>query len=251
MPISALTQDNFQPRHVLNRSGRGRLLFLEDGRHPVLGMWNDGKGVAWRDSEVTFMGLPTIRLDPQGVISGNTTTPGTIDTNGVVFKRRVSDPFSGVFAVEVWIRWLSSTAHTSTHTVVSNYNRDGTNAYHARLWLDTSTVGTMALWYLNSTGTWVNFANMQDQDHSRHNYSISGNLGDKAGHWWNIKLAADFVNKKYVYAAVNGVRFDLSANTLDTRTSTSQEIMHFSVEYSQYAAGNKQISLAQPAGYQE
>lgn len=44
-----------------------RVLMVEDFRNPGVGVWNDGVGGATRDCEITFGGLPCLRLDTQGV----------------------------------------------------------------------------------------------------------------------------------------------------------------------------------------
>jgi hypothetical protein len=249
----ATTDQGFIGRRAANRSDRGRVLFVEDFRHPVLGMWNDGAGAAYRDNEITFGGLPSVRLDPQGSASGNASVPGTIDTNGVVFKRRIQDSFSGRFAVELWIRHTTTASQgAQNYFVVSHYNRDGVNAWHARLWFDTSGgVTSTALRYAQSGGSWPTLATITDQGNAQHTYALAGNLKDKAGQWWYVKLCADFVTKKYVYAQYGDHFYDMSGLDLHTAASSSQAVMHFSAEYAAVGTSARYVNIAQVIGSRE
>lgn len=258
MGISTLTRPD-QPvgmRRAANRSDRGRVLFVEDGRAPVLGMWNDGAGIAYRDCEIMFAGLPSVRLDPQGTISSNATVPGTIDTNGVVFKRRIQDNYSGRFAVEMWVRFThASSTGAGNYFCVSHYNRDGTNSWHGRLWFDWTGDQTMALRYVVTGNTWPTLATITGQGGaaggSQHNYSLSGNLIDKTGQWNYVKLCCDFVTKKYVYAQWNNVLYDMAGLDMHTAASTSQAVMHFSTEYASTSGTTRFVNIAQVVGSRE
>ncbi len=255
MGISTLApaEQAFIGRRATNRSDRGRILFVEDFRHPVLGPWNDGAGAAYRDNEITFGGLPTVRLDPQGSASTNLTVPGTMDTNGVIFKRRIQDSFSGTFAVELWLRFTHAASQgTQNYVCVSHYNRNGTNAWHGRLWFDTSGGDTStAVRYVQTGGTWPTLATVTDQGNAQHTYSISGNLRDKTGQWNYVKLACNFVTKKYVYAQFNDRFFDMAGIDLHTAASTSQAVMHFSVEYAAVGTSTRFVNVAQMIGTRE
>lgn len=55
----------------------GQVMFVEDFANGITGMFNDGCGTASVDNNITFNGLPTVRLDPQGYSSTAGATGGT------------------------------------------------------------------------------------------------------------------------------------------------------------------------------
>jgi len=234
----------FLPRTAADRTSRGRVLFQEDFVHPVLGMWNDGIGCAYRDTNVTFAGRPTMRLDPQGTTATAGSGPATMGpSNYVICKRRIIDQFSGVFAVSLWLRFTSSSSAINSYTTISVYNRDSANAYYGRLWLDTSgdnSAGTynagapktLLAKTLGTDGTtWTTRGTILNQGTDEHSYKPSGNFVDKTGLWWFVKLAVNLNTKKYVYAQVADQFVDLTGLDIFTSAATSQSVMHFSVEY--------------------
>jgi len=219
-------------------------------------MWNDGAGVAYRDCEITFAGLPTVRLDPQGTAaSGNGAgQPGTMDTNGVILKRRIQDSYSGQFAVEFWLRFTHANIQSngSNWVCCSVYNRDGSTGYHSRLWFDTSGgVTTTAIRYLASDNTWPTLGTVTDQGNAQHTYTIPGNLNDKTGQWNYVKLCTDLSTKKYVYAQWNNHFYDMSGIAIQSQASASQAVMHFSIECASSGTQSKYINIAQVVGSRE
>src|SRR6266568_5704609 len=117
-------------QHALSRYNSGRIVFIEDFRAPNPGVWNDGVGSSTRDCDITFGGLPSLRLDPQGNVGSGSNPGRTASTAGVVVKRRIHDGFSSNFGIEAWFRFTSRNLTSSTFLSMSLYNRDGTNAYH-------------------------------------------------------------------------------------------------------------------------
>lgn len=232
---------------VASRAPSGRVVFIEDFRNPMPGVWNDGVGGGTRDTEITFGGLPSYRLDPQGQSWTGEANPGrTARTAGVVAKRRFHDNFSGRFGIEAWFRMTSTNLTSGAIPSISLYNRTGTQAHHGRVWLDpngnnqpmvarildgdaTNTLsGTLG------TGSAVYVAAVTSENQNgagSHVYDpVSGRL-DKAGGWHFVKLVIDLKIKKYVSVNLDGNVADISAYSLDTVDSTGFAGMHFSMEF--------------------
>lgn len=229
-----------------------RVLFIEDFRRAVMGMFNDGIGSVHRDSEINFGGLPTARLDPQGNTTANV-NPGSggPDQSGIVFKRRIVDNFAQVWGLEYWLRLTSSNivANGNFMTSCSIYNRDGTNWWGARVWIDPSDAGgNLSVKTLNSAGTYdqqIFYA----QNTSTHTYHLDLGTADTAGTWFYVKLVADMVNKKYVSVqfADKLVTF---ATTYPLRSTpdTGPMSLHFSIECAQKSSVRRYVNVAQVVG---
>ncbi len=272
MSISVLSNSDHNRTavtHALSRNGSGNILFVEDFRAPNLGMWNDGVGGASRDCDIMFAGLPSARLDPQGNVNTGATNPGrTAATNGVVFKRRIHDGFTSNFGVEAWFRFTSKNLTSSTFLSMSLYNRDGTNAYHGRVWLNPNGNNTPMLAQIldgaatalvsgtNGSGaatyTTVATSVLQNGAGSHAFDPTTGSL-DKAGGWHYIKLVVDMANKKYVSLKLDGQpTTDLSAYSMDTTATTGFAGMHFSFELSATTSTSpRYINVAQVIGTAE
>ncbi len=230
----------------------GRVLFIEDFRHPQLGMFSDGAGSAHRDNEIPFGGLPTARLDPQGTVLG-ATNPGTSgpSLSGVVFKRRVKDNYSGLFGMEFWLRLTSGNQLANANSIpsCSIYNRDGLNGHFARIWFDLSDAGgNISLRYLNSSGTYVLFDTWV-QNTNYHAYQLDQGFTDVAGEWYYVKFIADMKNKNYVSFQFNDRVTTFAANTgMRIVADTSPADQHFSIEYAQNSSVRRFINIAQVIG---
>lgn len=125
-------------RHVADRSPRGHQFIDETQVLSSGGMYNDGIGHAYRDTNVAFAGLPSLRLDTEG-ITGVSGQPQTMAPSGtVIVKRRVGDNFSGKFAAQCRVRWTSSNSACRSTFCISNYNRSSSWGEYGRLWLDTT-----------------------------------------------------------------------------------------------------------------
>lgn len=255
------------------RAQLGGILFMENFRHPRVTMFNDGSGSASRDNTITFPnGNPSLRLDPQGTV--NAGGPGTGPaTNGVIVKRRLVNLIKGVYAWEGWARFTSQNNTSGINFTVSNYNRDGNNAYYSRIWLDTVTGASGAsnpdgsglpyvnLLYLNAAGTWVQFGTYNERvaDHMWDPFNGPGKL-DNAGFWFYWRLTTDFTNQKIVSFQLNDViwsgapfpttpgatqQSDLSGKNIYVAADTGARVMHFSVEYSCSTSTRKFMHVAQ------
>jgi hypothetical protein len=233
----------------LARSTTGRALYVEDFSAVQPGVWNDGVGSASRDCDIQFNGRPTLRLDPQGQTNGSATNPGrTAITTGVVVKRRIHDGFRHKYGLEVWFRLSSLNLTSNALPSLSIYNRDGTNAYHGRVWLnpngnnvpmiaqildgDATNAASGTTPSGAATYTTVSTSVLQNGGGSHTFEPKSGRL-DRAGGWHWVKLVVDFVTKKYVSVQIDGEALvDLSAYSMDTTTSTGFAGMHHSFEFS-------------------
>jgi hypothetical protein len=251
------------------RPSSGRVMFIEDFRPPNPGVWNDGVGSASRDTDIMFSGMPSLRLDPQGQASGGITNPArTAITSGVVVKRRIHDSFSGLFGLEFWFRMTSKNLTSSAFFSASIYNRDGTNAYHSRVWFDpngnnqpmvarildgaataavSGTTGTGAATY-----TAVVTSTLQNGAGS-HTYDPTTGSLDKAGGWHWAKLVTDMNAKKYVSLAFDSQPpVDLSAYTMDMTATTAFAGMHFSFEFAASTSTRpRYVNVAQMIGTDE
>lgn len=236
-----------------SRVSGGRILFVEDHSSGLNGMFNDGCGSASVDYDIMFNGRPTVRLDPQGNTNASATTPGTSPlTQGVVFKRRINDGFSGTFGMETWLRWTSANNNASgpgVLTTASLYNRDGTSAWLSRFWIDTST-GTdqAALSYLNSSGTYTQLASVTNQSFTQHQWDPVNSGWDRAGTWHYVKLITNMQSKQYVSIQFDDQVFSLSGTSIYQLASTGAKTMHFSVDYSQKTATRRFMNVGPVVG---
>lgn len=236
---------------ALSRNNSGRILFVEDFRIPGnSGMWNDGVGSAARDTDITFGGLPSLRLDPQGNSSGSANPGRTANILGVVVKRRVHDGFTGRFGMEAWFRFTSKNLTSNSFLAMSVYNRDGANAFHGRVWLDpngnnfplvgrildgaaTATANGATPTAPGGAATYTAVATSVLQNGAgSHTFDpVTGSM-DKVGGWHYVKLVVDMAAKKYVSLTLDGQPVtDLSAYSMDNVTSPGFAGMHFSFEY--------------------
>jgi hypothetical protein len=279
-PTPAVDQGSRQlVRGVLEpptRSSLGGRLFTENFRHPSLTMFNDGSGMASRDTSITFTdGNPSARLDPCTNTNGSQTNPSTGPlTGGVIFKRRVGNLIKGTYAWEGRLRFTSQNNTSNVLTSVSNYNRSGTSAYYSRIWIDTTTGATgtsnpdgsglpwIQLWYLNSSGVWTAFGtyNSRVSDHSWDPVNNPGKM-DEAGIWNYWRLVTNFSTSQIVSFQFNDVVWSSAAfptlpnggatqiasiggQGIYVAADTGARVMHFSVEYSQATATRRFINVA-------
>lgn len=252
------------PLDILSRQAGSRspsyakILFIEDFRHPCMGMFNDGVGSAHRDNEVTFSGLPSARLDPQGNIQTGGSNPGVTGPNqtGVVFKRRIADNFSGIFGMEFWFRLTSANWINNGNSLFacSIYNRDGVNGHWGRIWFNTS-AANMSLQYLTA-GTWTQLDTRAVSDNS-HTYEpdIPTDTIDKAGEWHYAKLAVDLVKNQYVSFQFEnkfyGAGTAIAGAPIIVSADTGPQALHFSFEVGQLSATRRFLNIAQIVGTQE
>ncbi len=242
-------------RRIPSRSAAyGRLLFVEDFRHPQNGMYNDGAGAAHRDNEVTFNGLASVRLDPLGNIqTGGGSNPGLTgpNTTAVVFKRRISDTNfttnpGGVFGLEFWMRFTSNGWIVNGNSLFSCsiYNRDGATGHFGRIWLNTAG-STLSLQKLTG-GAWVQFNTIPVGD-SNHPYQLDTGNTDVAGQWHFCKLVVDMVSNKYV-----SFQFDQQLNTFSDAiiqtADTGPQALHFSFEVGGLSATRRYLNIAHVVG---
>ena len=223
-------------------------------------MYNDGSGVAFRDTDIMFNGKHTLRLSPLQTTTANTTPGATANTQGVVCKfRRQNIVGTGggvptsVFGWEFWLRPTSNNNFTSTAIIsASIYNRDGTNVWPARVWINLSTVPA-TLQVLNSTGTYTQVGTYNIADGGT--YQPENGLFDRAGQWAYVKLVADMYNKAYRSLQFNETFFDLTNTSVlsnnglfPTADSNTRTMLHFSVEYAQTSSLSTErfINIAQP-----
>jgi hypothetical protein len=257
--IVVCTEESVSPQGIFPQYDpltESHLLFIENASNPSLGMWNDGTVVAnnvgsgsvSRDNEVPFGGIPSYRLDCQAATTSNSDPGTTAATSGIVFKRRLQYVVRGIYSVECWFR-LTSNNVTGTNTFfsMSIYNRDGTNAHHGRIWLDTATGGAYALKYLNSSGVWTSAATL-NINAANHLYDLVNSNVDKAGMWSYWKLRYDFNADKYVDALFNDQYIDLSGQGGYVSASNGAQAMHFSVEWAQKTATRRYMNVAQMIG---
>lgn len=354
LPVTIDTRD-IGTRHP----PRAFVLCIEDFCAPTPSVWNDGCGGATRDTEITLGGLPTFRLDTQGInanppspaapvqanlvdggaagstlisttyfykvtgvslsgesvasneksiaivaghsivvswaavdgysayniyrstgsgteiqvaqVTGNGTItytdlgatgtgaspPGTTTainpgrtavTTGIVAKRRIHENFLERIGMEVWFRLTSSNNTSNTYPTLSIYNRDGTSAWHGRIWLrpqgnnlpldllildGAATAAVNAVPLTGGGAAWrtVDTSLLQNSSGTHLYEPFSGRM-DRAGGWHWCKLVVDFSTKMYVSAQIDGRPVvDLSAYQLDMTTTAGFAGMHCSFEY--------------------
>lgn len=230
----------------------GQIMVREYFTSPGTGMWDDAAGMGSsvsRDTEIMFNGYPSVRLDPQGKFASATTTPGgspLISTP--VFKRRLQFPVSGIWGVSMWIRWTSTNNGTNVYTTASLYNRDGTNAYMSRIWIDT-TVTPIVLRYLTTQVAapyyvWTQFATCQS-DPITHMYDLPAGKLDKAGQWSYIRLVTNFNTGAYVGCQFNQTWYDLTGVPYYVFASAGAQALHGSIEYTPKNSTLRYINMAQ------
>lgn len=237
------------PRSAPTRSRTGQILYVEDFSAVQPGVWNDGVGTASRDCDIMLNGKPTLRLDPQGQTNGSATNPGrTANTGGVVAKRRIHDGFRHRFGVEFWFRMSSLSLTSNAIFSASIYNRNGTNAYHGRVWLnpngnnqpmlaqilDGTATGIASGTTPSAAATYTTVSTSVSQNGAgSHTFEPKSGRVDRAGGWHWCKLVVDFATLKYVSIQFDGETLvDLSAYDLDNTTSTGFAGMHHSFEFS-------------------
>jgi hypothetical protein len=252
------------PAGRLARYPGGEILFIEDFRSPAFGFWNDGVGGMFRDCDVPFGSLPSLRIDTQGQSSGGATSPGrTANTGGVVAKRRIHDGFAGLFGIDMWFRMTSLNLTTNTYFSMSLYNRDGVNAYHGRVWLDPNgnnapmvariLDGTQS--QAQATDVWAAPAgttSVLQNGAGTHTYDAPTGRLDRAGGLHHVKLVMDMANKRYVSLRIDGnPKVDLRTYVMDSTASASFAGMHFSVELVASTSTRRFVNIAQVIGTAE
>lgn len=173
----------------------------------------------------------------------------TAITTGVVAKRRIHDSFVDTFGVDVWFRLTSTNNTSGAFPSLSLYNRDGTSAWHGRLWfkpqgnnlpldaciLDGAATAAANVDPLNGAGAIyrkVDESTIQNSSGS-HLYEPSTGRMDQAGGWHWGRLVVNFATKRYVSCQIDGnAPVDLSAYSLDKTTSSGFAGWHSSFEYS-------------------
>ncbi len=229
-------------RGVPSRSRTGVVLYVEDFAGVQPGVWNDGLGSISRDCDIMFDGKPSLRLDPQGQINGGAVSPGrTAATGGVVVKRRIHDGYRHQFGMEFWFRFSSLNLTSNSFFSASIYNRDGTNAHHARLWLNPNGNNVPMLAQVldgvassGGTATWATVATSVLQNGAgTHTWEPKSGRLDRAGGWHWAKMVVDFRTLKYVSVQIDGEALaDCSAYSLDVTASAGFAGMHHSFEFS-------------------
>ena len=251
--------------YTRSQTGFGKgVLFVEQFLHPMSRYFNDGAGVAFRDMDIPFDNRPSCRLDPQSSTIGLTTPGRTANQSGVVAKVRLANlvgtaiptSVSGIYGNEQWIRWTSNNNGPGTNvmTTVTTYNRDGTNLWIGRLWIDT-TFDPMQLKILQNGGNWLQIGTYNSSV-AAGTHQIETGIVDRAGLWNYVKLIIDFYNKVYVSAQFNELYFPFGTGTalgvqaIDTGPDTGARTMHFSTEYAQQSllSTSRYINVGQVVG---
>jgi hypothetical protein len=244
------------------------ILYEENFRGIQPGFWNDALGSASRDVDVMFGGYPSMRLDTQMQSAGAVTNPGRVArASGVITKRRILDGFRHRFGMECWFRLTSTNLTSSAFLSMSIYNRTGTNAHHARVWLDPNGnnqpmvarildgAATNALSGVDSTATAVYTAvstSVLQNGGGSHTYSPETGRLDRVGGWHFIKLVVDFVTGKYVSLQLDGEDVvDCSAYDIDVVTSTGFAGMHHSFEFCGSNTLRRYVNVAHVIGTME
>lgn len=247
-------------------SGFGKgVIFVEDFNFAQPTFYNDGAGTGYRDPSIPFNGKPSFRLDP-GTNTIGITSPGrTANQSGVISKRRIDNlvgtatKTSSVFGQEQWIRWTSNNNGPGSNvmTSMSIYNRDGTNVWIGRLWVDTTT-DPLTLKILQSGGTYLQIGTYNTSV-AAGTYQLETGIQDVAGIWAYCKLVVDMYNKVYVSAQFNENFYDLSSagtfgnQPIDNSADTGTRALHFSTEYAQQSAltTSRFINIGQVVGTME
>jgi hypothetical protein len=221
-------------------------------------MYNDGAGTAFRDTDIMFNGKHTYRISPQQTTTARTNPGRTADTLGCVCKFRRNNLVgtngipSSVFGWEQWIRLTSNNNFSSNVNIsASIYNRDGTNLWIGRFWLNTA-VTPVTLNILANGGTYTQVGTYNIADGGT--YQPENGLFDRAGAWNYVKLVVDMYNKVYKSLQFNENFYDLtntavlSNNALDTTADAGTRTLHFSTEFAQQTSPSTErfINIAQP-----
>jgi hypothetical protein len=232
------------------RNNPGQIIFHGPLRGDTSGTgWNDGVcgvGGASIDNNILFDNHPTIRLDCQGNTASGSTPGASPLTTGVVYKTRMQFPLAHVYSNEMWLRWSSQNNGTNSFTVLDHYNRNGTNAYLGRIWLD-NTLDPISCLYLNSSGTYTQFLT-QNSFPATHMYDPANGSLDEVGQWSFVRVWVDFTNQKYVGVQVNDTYVDLSAQSLHALASTGARAMHFGISYAQKTTTRRYMHIAKHTG---
>ena len=109
-----------------------QVLDVEDFRNPVPGMWNDGQGSSTRDTEITLGGLPTFRLDTQGVTS-SPASPAAVNLNAVT-----PSGSGGTFAANTYFWKVSGVVSAAGPTATAIGEGAGSNERSASVGLNGS-----------------------------------------------------------------------------------------------------------------
>jgi len=220
-------------------------------------MYNDGAGLAYRDTVVTFNGYPTVKLDSNGASIGSpgNNTPGiTPNTNGVVFKHRVGNLITKKIGFEHW--WAPSGANQAQAVYsASIYNRDGTNIHIGRLFLDTqSGTAPLVIRFLNSSGTYTPLTPNPSTSPGYHTYDPGGAASiDRAGQWNYVKFIVDFAASQYVSAFYNDQDFtnQIAGQTIGSAADAGPQVLHFSLEYGAETGTRRYVRVAHLVGTDE
>jgi hypothetical protein len=268
---------------LLNGQTAGATNPTSDGNSYVLTYTSaviSGGANAWvvTFSGVNLLGLPgtpaasvttaNIGTAVMAVNNPNPNATGSAITNGVVFKRRLDDAFSGRFGHSFWYRPTSKSSASSFTSVFTGslYNRDGQNFWASRCMIQVAVgmnPGTwnndnQLLWYVTSTSTagflWVPFAFSRFTGYSQHSWDPVGGSWDLAGGWNQMKIVADFVSLQYVSIQVNDIVYTSMAGVplYQGIGDTGAKMMHFSVELAQAQSNTRRFwNVANFAGTAE
>lgn len=201
------------------------------------------------NSTITYLdlGATSTGVSPPGATTA--INPGrTANVTGVVAKRRIHENFLERIGLEVWFRLTSTNNTTNTYPTLSVYNRDGTSAFHGRIWLrpqgnnlpldvlildGAATAAANAVPLTGGGAAWRKVDTSDRQNSSgTHLYEPFSGRMDRAGGWHWAKLVVDFSTQKYVSCQLDGRPIvDLSAYNLDQTTTAGFAGMHCSFEY--------------------
>lgn len=247
-------------RPAPTRGRSGRILLVENFTGVRPGIWNDGVGILMPDCDITFGGLPSLRLDTNSQSTGPITNPGrTAATTGVIAKRRIHDGYRGIIGVEGWFRFTSLNNTSNAKLSMSIYNRDGTNAHHFRVWLDpngnnqpmkgrildgaatglaSGTNGSGAATYFDA------ITSVSQNGAGSHTYDPPTGRLDLAGGWHYVKMVVDFATLKYVSLQLDAETADISGYSADITATTGFAGMHLSWEYSGQTTTPRFVNIA-------
>lgn len=215
------------------------------------------------DTSITTQNIGTATM----VVNNPSPSPGTSpNTNGVVWKRRVDDQFSGRFGHSAWLRPTSKSSASANTSVISQslYNRDGTNFTAARLfwqlvigmnqgagWNNDNTL----LWYLSNAAPvgglqrWVPFAFSTKAATGQHSWDPVGGTWDRAGVWHYAKIVADFAAAQYVSIQVDETLYTaMAGQPMYVSSASGAKTMHFSVEFGQTTGTRRFWNAAKVTG---
>lgn len=254
---------NAPHRQTPSRGTTGWIVYTEDGRALVPGLWNDGLGWVGSDCDIQLNGVPSLRLDTGGKSNGGATSPSrTAITAGVVAKRRIHDNYAGRWGVEFWFRMTSLNLTSNALFSHSIYNRNGSQAHHFRVWLDPNGNNQpMVARILNGEATEaandptphngagpavyeaVLTSTLQNGAGS-HTYDPATGRLDRAGGWHYCKMVVDFATGKYVSLQLDSNVADLSMYRADVTDTTGFAGMHHSWEFSASTGTRRFVNIA-------